>query len=279
MSYSNPPPPYSAPAGKLSGLPRDEEAAQPLLGSPVAGTSSAGGIYDQPAPGDVPDDFKYGTTVSECALSIRNAFVRKVYTILFCQILATTIMAGFISRSANTIFWVQTHTWSLYLPLLGTLVNLGLLFWKRHSHPFNLVLLSTFTLLEAFTLGVMTAFFDTTIVLQALLITVGVFLGLTLFTMQSKYDFSGMGSWLFVGLFALFMTGLVGIFVPFSRTMDLIFAIGGCLIFSGYIIYDTYMITKRLSPDEYIFASISLYLDFINLFINILRLLNNTQSD
>lgn len=59
-------------------------------------------------------------------------------------------------------------TWSLYLPLLGTLVNLGLLFWKRHSHPFNLVLLSTFTLLEAFTLGVMTAFFDTTIVLQAL---------------------------------------------------------------------------------------------------------------
>ena len=57
------------------------------------------------------------------------------------------------------------------------------------------------------------------------------------------------------------MTGLVGIIIPFSRTMDLIFAMGGCLIFSGYIIYDTYMITKRLSPDEYIAAAISLYLE------------------
>lgn len=63
MSYSNPPPPYSAPAGKLSGLPRDEEAAQPLLGSPVAGTSSAGGIYNQPELGDVPDDFKVRSLV------------------------------------------------------------------------------------------------------------------------------------------------------------------------------------------------------------------------
>ena len=57
------------------------------------------------------------------------------------------------------------------------------------------------------------------------------------------------------------MTGLVGIFIPFSRTMDLIFAIGGCLIFSGYIVYDTYIINKRLSPDEYIMGSISLYLE------------------
>jgi len=57
------------------------------------------------------------------------------------------------------------------------------------------------------------------------------------------------------------MTGFVGVFIPFSRTMDLIFAIGGCLIFSGYIVYDTYLINKRLSPDEYIVGSISLYLE------------------
>ena len=57
------------------------------------------------------------------------------------------------------------------------------------------------------------------------------------------------------------MTGLVGIIIPFSRTMDLIFAMGGCLLFSGYVIYDTYMITHRLSYDEYIAAAISLYLE------------------
>ncbi|KAI9060328.1 UPF0005-domain-containing protein [Trametes sanguinea] len=266
MSYVNPPPPYP---GKLSAVPPEDEAAQPLLGAPIAGPSAAGGIYDQPALGDVPDDFKYGTSVSECAIAIRNAFVRKVYTILFCQIVGTTIVAGLIRRSPDAIFYIISHPWAFYVPLFGTLVNLGLLFWKRHSHPLNLVLLSTFTLLEALTLGFMTAFFDTVIVLQALLITVGVFLGLTLFTMQSKYDFSGLGSYLFVGLFALLMTGIVGMFIPFSRTMDIIFAIGGCLIFSGYIIYDTYIITKRVSPDEYIVAAISLYLDFINLCVEL----------
>lgn len=57
------------------------------------------------------------------------------------------------------------------------------------------------------------------------------------------------------------MTGFVGIFVPFGKTMDIVFAAGGCLIFSGYIVFDTYNINSRLSPDEYIFAAISLYLE------------------
>jgi FtsH-binding integral membrane protein len=161
--------------------------------------------------------------------------------------------------------------------LFGTLINLGVLFWKRHSYPLNMILLSTFTLLEAFTLGIVIAFYDNIIVLQALLITLAVFLGLTLFTFQSKYDFSGMGPFLFGGLIALIGTGLVALFIPFSRTFDLILAIGGCLLFSGYVVYDTYMINNRLSPDEFIMGAISLYLDFINLFLNILRLLSNSE--
>ncbi|KAN0134039.1 Inhibitor of apoptosis-promoting Bax1 domain containing protein [Lactarius tabidus] len=236
------------------------------------------GIYNQPAPGDLPDDFKYGVTVTESSVEIRNAFVRKVYTILFAQILATTFVGGLLSQSPSTIFWVQTHAWSFYVPLFGTLVVLGLLYWKRHSHPLNIGLLALFTVMEAFTLGVVTAFYDNVIVLQALLITTGIFLGLTLFTLQSKYDFSGMGPWLFGGLLALVMTGFVGVFIPFSSTLDLIYAIMGTLLFSGYIVYDTYLINSRLSPDEYIMGAISLYLDFVNLFLNILRLLSNLQD-
>lgn len=74
------------------------------------------------------------------------------------------------------------------------------------------------------------------------------------------------------------MTGFVGVFIPFSSTLNLIFAMLGTLLFSGYIVYDTYLINNRLSPDEYIMGSISLYLDFINLFLNILRLLSNMQD-
>jgi hypothetical protein len=78
-----------------------------------------------------------------------------------------------------------------------------------------------------------------------------------------------------------------------------VYGIGGALLFSGYVgkhidyrillwnavsqyetpVYDTYMITKRLSPDEYIMGAIALYLDFINLFLSILRVLNNVNRD
>jgi len=274
--YPRAPPSYgSAPSNQY----RSQDASEdPLLGDSRYPAGPSNGIYNQPAYGDLPDDFKYGVTVSESSLEIRNAFVRKVYSILFCQILATCIVGGCISQSSSAMSWIVTHVWAFYVPLFGTLINLGLLYWKRHSHPWNFVLLSTFTVMEAFTLGVTVSFFDNVIVMQALLITLGVFLGLTLFTFQSKYDFSGMGPWLFGGLIALLMTGLVGIFIPFSRTMDLVFAIGGCLIFSGYVVYDTYMINNRLSPDEFIMGSISLYLDFINLFLSILRLLSNMQD-
>jgi len=276
--YPVPPPFYGASGStpKPNNNSSAQEAYDPLLGS--SSRSGGGAIYDQPAPGDLPDDFKYGVTVAESSPEIRSAFIRKVYTILLCQILATCIVGGAISQSHAAVFWVQTHSWALYVPMFGTLINLGVLYWKRHSHPLNFVLLSTFTLLEAFTLGVIVAFYDNIIVLQALLITLGVFIGLTLFTLQSKYDFSGMGPFLFGALVALCMAGLINIFIPFGRTTDLVFAIGGCLVFSGYIVYDTYIINAKLSPDEFIVGAISLYLDFINLFINILRLLNDLQD-
>jgi len=59
------------------------------------------------------------------------------------------------------------------------------------------------------------------------------------------------------------MTGIVGLFIPFSHTIDLLYAIGGTILFSGYIVYDTYLINNRLSPDEYIMAAISLYLECV----------------
>jgi hypothetical protein len=52
--------------------------------------------------------------------------------------------------------------------MFGTIVVLGLLFWKRHSHPLNYGLLTLFTLMEAFTLGILVSFFDNMVVMQAL---------------------------------------------------------------------------------------------------------------
>ncbi|KAG8956293.1 hypothetical protein FRC04_004373 [Tulasnella sp. 424] len=269
---SQAPPAYQA--GKPTNVRDEIEATQPLL---AESSRSGGGVYNQPGFDEMPDDFKYGVSVYESAPEIRQAFVRKVYSILFAQIFATTVVSAYMQYT-NASVWIQNNIWAFYTAMVGSFVTLGLVWWKRHSHPINLVLLSAFTLFEAFTIGLVVGFYDQTVVLQALVITMGVFLGLTLWTMQSKYDFSGMGTWLFGGLLILLVTGIVGMFIPFGKTMDLIYALGGTLLFSGYIVYDTFLIMKKLSPDESILAAITLYLDFINLFLSILRLLNNVED-
>lgn len=82
------------------------------------------------------------------------------------------------------------------------------------SRNSQFIVLSKSSLLEAYTVGTVVTFYDTTIVLEALLITVGLFAGLTLFTLQSKWDFSGMGPFLFGGLWALVLAGFIMLFFP-----------------------------------------------------------------
>jgi len=228
---------------------------------------------------DVPDDFKYGVSVNECDISVRMAFVRKVYSILFVQILFTTVMAAFTMYNDTFKTWVQSNIVVMYVASIGTFLILFALIWKRRSYPTNFVLLSTFTFAEAYTVGTFVTFFETELVLQAFLITVGLFLGLTLFTFQSKYDFSGLFPFLFYSLLVVVIISIVGIFFPFNGIFDLIIASATAIIFCGFIVYDTYQITKRLSPEEYIIASVDLYLDFINLFISILRILKDVNSN
>ena len=63
-----------------------------------------------------------------------------------------------------------------------------------------------------------------------------------------------------------------------SETFELVYAIAGALLFSAFIVFDTHMLMHKLSPEEYILASINLYLDMINLFIEILRILNSMKK-
>jgi len=112
-----------------------------------------------------------------------------------------------------------------------------------------------------------------TLVIEAFALTSIIFIGLTLFTIQSKIDFSFFGAGLGVALLALLMWGWFAMFAFPSFMFSQVYALAGSVIFSLYVVYDTWLITQTLSYDEYIVGAINLYLDFINLFLMILRLL------
>jgi FtsH-binding integral membrane protein len=227
----------------------------------------------------VPDDFKYSTSVVECSLPIRHAFIRKVYTILSGQLLMTAVIGSTIILNGRVHAWALTNIWAFYVSLFGSIVLMIGAFIKQRSYPTNLLFLAGFTALESYAVGVVSSLYDTKIVLQALLITLVVFVGLTLLAMQTKYDLTGWQMYLSGALWALIGFGFIAMFFPYSSGMELGYSIVGALVFSGYILVDTQLIMRKYHPEDEVAAAISLYLDIINLFLNILRILNQVNSD
>lgn len=159
------------------------------------------------------------------------------------------------------------------------MVFMGLTYWKRKSYPTNLLFLSLFTLAEAYAISVIVSFYDTSIVLNAVILTTGIFAFLTVFACQTKYDFTSWMPYLFGGLWGLLLFGFMAAFLPYSSTGELIYGGAAALIFSGYVLVDTQLIMRHHHVEEEIAAAISLYLDIINLFLAILRILNSQQNN
>ncbi|KAK7740757.1 hypothetical protein SLS53_005225 [Cytospora paraplurivora] len=228
---------------------------------------------------NIPDDFKFGGSVSEATLDIRNQFIRKVYTILTVQLLVTGAVSTVSFVSPGYKEWIQGHPALVFVSLFGSIGFMLLTYWKRHSYPSNLLFLSGFTLFEAYAISVVVSFYQTSIVLNAVLLTGGIFIFLTAFACQTKYDFTSWMPYLFGGLWGLILFGFMAMFFPYSSTGELIYGGLAALIFSGYILVDTQLVMRHHHVEEEIAAAISLYLDIINLFLAILRILNSQQNN
>ncbi|KAK4117387.1 UPF0005-domain-containing protein [Canariomyces notabilis] len=260
LNYTQPPPSYQAESSSA----QDQDR---LFGAPRSSEDN------------IPDDFKFGGSVAEATVEIRNQFIRKVYTILTVQLVATGVVSGVSFWSDSYRAWIQTHPAMLYLSLFGAMGFMLLTYWKRHSYPTNLLFLSGFTLLEAYTISVVVSFFQTSVVLNAVVLTAGIFVFLTVFACQTKYDFTSWMPYLFGALWGLLLFGFIAIFLPYSSTTELVYGLLTALIFSGYILVDTQLVLRKHHVEEEIAAAISLYLDIINLFLAILRILNSQQNN
>jgi FtsH-binding integral membrane protein len=194
------------------------------------------------------------------------------------QILLTAGLSAVSFWSPSYKSWIQTNPWMLWTSLFGAIAFMLLTFWKRKSYPTNLVFLGVFTALEAYTVSVITSFYESKLVLEALIFTLAIFAALTLFACQSKYDFTSWMPYLFGALWIVIIFGFMSAFFPYSSKVELGYGIVVALIFSGYILVDTQLIMRHYHVEEEIAAAISLYLDIINLFLAILRILNSQQN-
>ena len=170
-----------------------------------------------------------------------------------------------------------------YTAIFVPFILLFALFSFKNQHPTNMYLLTAFTVCEAYTVGVICAVYYERgygeIVLQALLLTAAVFTSLTSYVFVTKKDFSWMGGALYMGLCIMVMWLFINMFFPMGGGLGhAVFSLIGAGLFSGYILYDTSVIMLHMGPDDYIMASVNLYLDIINLFLYLLELLRFMQG-
>lgn len=220
----------------------------------------------------IENDFAYRNNVVNASQKIRLGFIRKVYTLLSLQLIVSLVIGAVCVLEPHVKGFIKTNDWLVSLSFILSIVILIGLHFKRRETPTNLILLAAFTVVQAYTIGVLVSFYDQSLVLTALGLTFAVVLGLTIFTFQSKRDFTAIGSGLFAASCVLLL-GLVINMILGNSLLDFALSIGGALLFSLFIVYDTKLLMTQLSPEEYILATINLYLDIVNLFIYILRIL------
>lgn len=212
--------------------------------------------------------------------TIRRAFIRKVYSILMVQLLVTLAFITLIFYHKPTQVYIAAHPFLFILAIIAFLISMITLACcgeVRRKAPMNYVLLGVFTVAESFLLSMTACRYNSEEVVIAVGITAAVALGLTLFAMQTKWDFTMMGGGLFVAVLILMIFGFVACIFQ-TKTLTLIYASLGAFIFSLYLIYDTQLMlggkhSYSISPEEYIFAVLNLYLDIIQLFMHILTII------
>lgn len=263
--------------------------ASASLAMPVAlrdvGPGNVMYVVNQPGRSDVTEENHiFGASFGNKA--IRAVFVRKVYTILMLQLLTTIILIAWFMFHDATRYFVQHNSIILitaYVTFLVTYIILVCCPNVRRSWPANIIVLSIFTLSMSYWAATISAFHDTYIVIMTVGLVTVVCLGISLFSVQTKWDITGAGIYLFVFLLVVLLFGILAAVIALttgSRVMTAVYAGLLALVFAMYLVYDTQQIMGgrkvELSAEEHIYGALQLYIDIINLYLIFLSLGSNS---
>jgi len=209
----------------------------------------------------------------------RATLVRRTYLLVFAGVLVTMMGVAFTLSQPALLDAVARHP---FISFLATFAPLMAAQAMRDRYPANIGL----TLLFTFAEGVFLAPFlllmergQPGVIAQTGLLTGSTFAVLTGYTFVSRRDFSAWGGFLVTGVWVLLATTLLNAFVFHSGVGQLWIAAIGTLIFSGLLVFDTWRLRNVYGPDDYVPAAVAIYLDLLNLFLFLLRLVGGGRRN
>ncbi len=226
------------------------------------------------------DSEKTGQTV----LSVRRELMRNVYLWMTLALGITGVFSYVLAQSGTMLIWLSAHPGTLVFLAVAELALVILLTAKIQELSFvgATLMFVLYSLLTGVTLSSIFVVYTQETITSTFLITAGTFAAMALLGSVTKKDLSGLGRFFLMALIGLIIASIVNIFVANSR-LDWIISIVGVVLFSGLTAYDAQKIQQMLnfygdgindqSNKIALLGSLTLYLDFINLFLHLLRLL------
>lgn len=215
-----------------------------------------------------------------------SSAMKKVYFKMFLALLVTAFTSMFCASSGAYLQFFASHTWFMWVLIIaefGLVIGLSSGINKLSSGTATL-LFYLFALVNGMMLFTIFFAYSMDVIYKTFFITAGVFGAMSIYGYFTNRDLSKMGTYLVMALFGLIIAIVVNIFLKSSQ-LDWIISIIGVLIFVGLTAWDTQQIktmaqysdssatTSRLAT----IGALSLYLDFINLFLYLLRLFGNRR--
>jgi FtsH-binding integral membrane protein len=208
------------------------------------------------------------TPAASVTTTDRLVFIKKVYSLLAMS-MGTAAIGAYLG-SGPLLLLVAPNM------MLFFILQIGLIFFASFAARkpgLNMIALFSFTTVSGLTLGPLLYQVGPSIAAEAFGLTAVTFAGLSMYVVYSKKDFSFMSGFLMTGLIVLVVGGLLNMFFIQSGMMHFVMSGASVLLFSGFILYDTSNIMRYYGTDEYVSATLALYLDVLNLFIALLSIL------
>mmetsp|Transcript_1041 Transcript_1041/g.2170 ORF Transcript_1041/g.2170 Transcript_1041/m.2170 type:complete len:335 (-) Transcript_1041:29-1033(-) len=308
-----PPPPAGYPGGPSQPNYYYYQQQQPQQSSfGVQKPAAYGYAQQQQQQADIEAQYAANAAAAFAEQKVRSAFVRKVFLLVLLEIGVTVGIAcvfmfvqpvkeyvagktvpcsaapNVFLRNDGTCYQVGDGRWVFYTSWALTLVTLIALMCSttlRRKFPYNYLAMSWFTFVMSVQVGCIVAFWDLSVVLIAFAVTTAAVVGVTVAALVMPWDLTSKGHVLGGIALVVFFTALITFFVGFfyvSKWWYLTLSVIIALLFAAFLVYDIQTVVGKgkykLSPDEFVFAAVQIYLDIIIMFLNILNIVGIASS-
>ena len=235
------------------------------------------------APSGMTDRQAYPTFVDA---ERESAFLRAVYGWMFVGLGVTAVTAWLVAASPDVAMAIarnQLLFWGLIIAQLGLVVVLSARVAKLAPSTASMLFVA-YAALTGVTLSFVLLAFTGESVATTFMVTAGMFGGMAMYGTVTKRSLAGFGQFLFMGLIGIVLASVVGMFWH-SSGLQFVIAFCGVIVFTGLAAYDAQRLkamAQSLPPGETgsyaVVGALALYLDFINLFLMLLRFFGSRRD-